>query len=115
MSAAKRNLLSFFYLNIIFYASILALCLIVDPFCIFHKPIFKKHKFFGNEVFMNLGQIETFLAKTKNYDSILIGTSHTENFYANDITQALDSIGTLKLLLVRWLSYRTRNNNTKSY
>jgi len=99
MTTAKRNLLSFLYLNIIFYVSTLVLCHIVDPFCIFHKPIFKNHRFFANEVFMNLGQIETFLAKTNDYDSILIGTSHTENFYANDITQALGSAGTLKLCL----------------
>ena len=99
MTTAKRNLLSFLYLNIIFYVSTLALCLIVDPFCIFHKPIFKNHRFFANEVFMNLGQIETFLTKTNDYDSILIGTSHTENFYANDITQAFGSVGTLKLCL----------------
>lgn len=99
MNTTKYNFLSFFYFNIIFFISSICLCFIIDPFCIFHKPIFKNHKFFANEVFMDLGQIETFLAKTNNYDSILIGTSHTENYFANDITQALDSVGTLKLCL----------------
>ncbi|MDR0393380.1 MAG: hypothetical protein LBH52_04085 [Puniceicoccales bacterium] len=48
---------------------------------------------------MNLGQIETFLKKTDDYDTLLVGTSHTENFLADEITHALKSKGTLKLCL----------------
>ena len=48
---------------------------------------------------MDLGMIETFLKKTNDYDTILVGTSHTENYLANEITDALNSKGTLKLCL----------------
>ena len=50
-------------------------------------------------MFIDLGEIDTFLKKTNDYDTILIGTSLTENYHANDITKALNSKGTLKLCL----------------
>ncbi|MDR0756046.1 MAG: hypothetical protein LBE99_04005 [Puniceicoccales bacterium] len=96
---AKRQVIFFILLNVCLFAGMVAFNYIIDPFCIFHKPIFKKPIFLGHEVFMNLGQIETFLKKTDDYDTILLGTSHTENFLADEITQALKSKGTLKLCL----------------
>ncbi len=94
---AKKQVKLFVCLNCIVAILIAGTSYVVDPFYLFHKPIWEKPTF--NSQDRNLGQIETFLKKTDDYDSILIGTSHTMNFIGNEISKSLDSKGTLKLCL----------------
>ena len=97
MECYKKNILFICTAGILLYLSAIVLCYTVDPYCIFHKSIFKNHVFFLSQNLMNRGQIETFLVKTDDYDSILVGTSHTENVYGSELTRVLNSRGTLKL------------------
>jgi hypothetical protein len=48
---------------------------------------------------MNLGQTETYLDKTDDFDTVLVGSSYTMSFFADEITRSLGSKGTLKLCL----------------
>lgn len=95
----KRNILGFLGINLSLIGFLTLLCFIVDPFCIFHKPWFRQAKFFGVEVLMNLGQIESYLKNSVDFDTILVGTSHTENTLGDDVTQAVHGKGSLKLCL----------------
>lgn len=95
----KRSVFLFLSLNVFILFGIVSFTYIIDPFYLFHNSIFHKKIFLGHELFMNLGEIDTFLKKTDDYDTILVGTSVTENFHANEITEALNSKGTLKLCL----------------
>lgn len=99
MNHFKHQVVLFSELIILGFISMAFVSFIVDPFCIFHKPFYKKNVFIPAEVFMDLGMIEMFLKKTDDYDTILVGTSHTENYLANEITDTLNSKGTLKLCL----------------
>lgn len=95
----KKSVFLFLSLNVFILFGIVSFAYIIDPFYLFHDSIFHKKIFLGHELFMDLGEIDTFLKKTNDYDTILVGTSLTENFYANEITEALNSKGTLKLCL----------------
>ena len=95
----KKSIFLFLNLNIFVLFCLITFGYTVDPFYFFHKSIFSRQIFLSHELFMDLGEIDTFLNKSNDYDTILVGTSLTENFHANEITRALESKGTLKLCL----------------
>lgn len=97
--SAQQQVKRFLGLHCIVTITIIITNYIVDPFHLFYKNIWAKHTYNLNAPFFNLGLIETFLKKSDDYDSILIGTSHTQNFIASEITQVLNTKGTLKLYL----------------
>ncbi len=96
---AKKHIKCFVLFSVFVLISVTLLNFTVDPFYLFHKPIWKRLIFIRNHVFTNLGQIETFLKKTNDYDTVLIGACYTENFIGEEISEVLNSKGTLKLSL----------------
>ncbi|MCQ2956266.1 MAG: hypothetical protein MJ218_03760 [Opitutales bacterium] len=69
----------------------------VDPYHIFHETRWNKNLWFGSQTLINLGQIETYLKRSNDYDSILVGSSHTMNFKGTDLAKAVGAKGVLKL------------------
>ncbi len=96
---SRKQIKLFLYLNVTFLFLIGLINYIVDPFTLFHQPIWKKPTFSVRQVFTNLGQIDTYLKNTDQYDCILIGTSHALNFSGKEVSKALEAKGTLKLCL----------------
>ena len=70
---------------------------IVDPYHIFHETRWNKNLWFGSQTLINLGQIETYLKRSNDYDGILVGSSHTMNFKGSDLAKAVGAKGVLKL------------------
>lgn len=87
----RKYTLLFFLGNVFFFLTICVIEWIVDPFCIFHKHYFKWQQYILPEVLTNLGQIETFLNKTEDYDTILVSSSLMKNTYAKDIAFSVKS------------------------
>ena len=70
---------------------------IVDPYHIFHETRWNKNLWFGSQTLINLGQIETYLKRSNDYDGILVGSSHSMNFKGSDLAKAVGAKGVLKL------------------
>jgi len=83
--------LLFFLCNLSLFLIVCSVEWIVDPFCIFHKHHFKWQQYILPEVLTNLGQIETFLKRTQDYDTILVSSSLMKNTYARDIAFSVRS------------------------
>lgn len=87
----RKYVLLFFLGNLSFFLAICVIEWIVDPFCIFHKHYFKWQQYILPEILTNLGQIETFLKRTQDYDTILVSSSLMKNTYAKDIAFSVKS------------------------
>ena len=70
---------------------------IVDPYHIFHETRWNKNLWFGSQTLINLGQIETYLKRSNDYDGILVGSSYSMNFKGSDLAKAVGAKGVLKL------------------
>ena len=94
---ARRNVL--FWLVLMWIFPWVAEALIIwsiDPYHIFHETRWNKNLWFGSQSLLNLGQIETYL-KPGDYDSVLLGSSHSMNFKGSDLAKAVGAKGVLKL------------------
>ena len=70
---------------------------IVDPYHIFHETRWNKNLWFGSQTLINLGQIETYLKRSNDYDGILVGSSYSMNFKGSDLAKGVGAKGVLKL------------------
>lgn len=66
----------------------------VDPFQYFHKHLYG---FSDNQRYQNIGLINSYLNSEDGYDSVIIGTSLSENFYPENVNRAMKWGKTLKL------------------
>ena len=105
MLRSKSNVLFFCIFNCICFIFILATCYFIDPFCIFHKPLFRKPKFPEDNVYLNLGLIRNYLSN--DYDTLLVSASYLWEMNADDISKALRSKKTLKLCLSSIFPYES--------
>ena len=73
----KKNILSFLWLNFSVVFILAASIYIVDPFCIYHRPLFFGHRYYNNQL-MNFGIVNTLL-KDSNYDTVIGVSSHFQD------------------------------------
>jgi hypothetical protein len=67
-----------------------ALVIGIDPFQIYHRPWTRAQGFLANQRYQNAGLINSYLANpAENYDSVIIGTSMSENFTGEDVSRIL--------------------------
>lgn len=78
-----------------------ALCVImVDPFQIYHRPLFSKMGLSSNQRYQNAGLINTYLSDPdEGYDSIVVGTSMSANITSAQIRSSFGWDKTLRLML----------------
>ena len=93
----RRNIVYFVIFTLLFWTIGPLMVYIVDPYHIFHETRWNKNLWFGNQTLINLGQIETYLKRSNDYDGILVGSSHTMNFKGSDLAKAVGAKGVLKL------------------
>lgn len=74
MSNFRKCVLLFLLCHFSLYGGFLVVTYIIDPFCIWHKPWFKNHRFFNDQM-MNFGIANTLLKDTK-YDTVIGVSSH---------------------------------------
>jgi len=76
------------------------IAILVDPFQIYHKSLFGTDKFTKNQRYQNAGVINSYLAdKKEGFDSIILGTSMTENFDPTNVANKMNWDRTLSLSL----------------
>lgn len=80
----KRTIGAFFAGCLLFGSLFILLAYVVDPLQFYHKPWFYKPVYMTEQRFQNPG-----LAKNYDYDTIIIGTSMTENFFPSKVEEAL--------------------------
>lgn len=89
-----------YFLTLIFLASLVMLLpalfvVLVDPFQIYHKHFLLEPKFSGNQRYQAAGFINSWL--DESYDSVIVGTSLTENTFACDAAEIMSFDKTMKL------------------
>ena len=94
---SRRNIVYFIIFTLLFWTIGPLMVYIVDPYHIFHETRWNKNLWFGSKTLINLGQIETYLKRSNDYDGILVGSSHTMNFKGSDLAKAVGAKGVLKL------------------
>lgn len=77
MDIFRKNVLLFFGWNAVLIAFLALITFIVDPFCLWHTPWLKGHKYFNDQM-MNFGIIRTLL-KDPQYDTIIGVSSHFQD------------------------------------
>ncbi|MCQ2955970.1 MAG: hypothetical protein MJ218_02140 [Opitutales bacterium] len=95
--SSRRNILYFFIFTLLFWTIGPLMVYLIDPYHIFHETRWNKNLWFGSQPLINLGQIETYFKRSNDYDSILVGSSHTMNFKGSDLVKAVGAKGMLKL------------------
>ena len=80
----RRNIVYFVIFTLLFWTIGPLMVYIVDPYHICHETRWNKNLWFGSQSLLNLGQIETYL-KPGDYDSVLLGSSHSMNFKGSDL------------------------------
>lgn len=90
----KKKVYLFFSIVVFIIASIGLTNYIIDPFQIFHKH---DYRFYGNQRYQNVGLINSYLNSSDGYNSIIIGTSMTENFVPSEMENLLGWGKVLKL------------------
>ena len=93
----RRNIVYFIIFTLLFWTIGPLMVYIVDPYHIFHETRWNKNLWFGNKTLINLGQIETYLKRSNDYDGILVGSSYSMNFQGSDLAKAVGAKGVLKL------------------
>ena len=78
----KKKVYLFFSILVFIIGSIGLINYIMDPFQIFRKH---GHGFDSNQRYQNVGLINSYLNSSDGYDSIIIGTSVTENFTPSEV------------------------------
>jgi len=88
----RRFLVTFLSVVVLLLATVAAFNFAVDPFQFFHKPVLYRPAYFpGFQRYQNVG-----LARNYHYDTVIIGSSVTENFYPSHVNRALH-VNALKL------------------
>ena len=87
----KRTLLVFLASSLLFSAVVMLTAFIVDPLQHYRKPTLYSPIYYTEQRYQNPG-----LARNYDYDTIIIGTSMTENFVPSEVDKALGG-KTLKL------------------
>ncbi len=78
MSNYKFCTLFFIGINILVAISIAVLTYTLDPFCIWHMPWFKFHKYYNNQL-MNIGLINNILPNNPQIDTFIGINSHFQD------------------------------------
>lgn len=81
---SKKALLLFVILSLVLSSLLIVLNVVLDPLQFYHKATWYKPVFSTEERYQNPG-----LAKNYDYDTIIIGTSMTQNFRPSEIDQVL--------------------------
>ncbi|SES95142.1 stalk domain-containing protein [Paenibacillus sp. NFR01] len=89
---ARETVLRFLFLTGMLAVVMALLVLFIDPLQFYHRPGWYTPVFSKQERYQNPG-----LAKNFDYDTIIIGTSMTENFLPSEVTRALGGTKTMKL------------------
>ncbi len=96
-----RFIKTFIKILILTIIAVIAINLIIDPFQIFRKSTLYKVEYLGgDERYLNAG-----LIKSYDFNSIAIGSSLSENFSNNDISQYLKFNRPIKLCISGSSSY----------
>ena len=90
----KKKVYLFFSILVFIIGSIGLINYIMDPFQIFRKH---DHGFDSNQRYQNVGLINSYLNSSDGYNSIIIGTSVTENFIPSEVENLLGWGKVLKL------------------
>ncbi|OPA78512.1 hypothetical protein BVG16_11625 [Paenibacillus selenitireducens] len=88
---SKKALLLFVILSLVFSSLLIVINVVIDPLQVYHKASWYKPIFSREERYQNPG-----LAKNYDYDTIIIGTSMTQNFRPSEVGQILNGT-TMKL------------------
>jgi len=84
-SAMYKRTIGWFLLGCMLIGSLfILLAYIVDPLQLYHKPWFYKPVYLTEQRYQNPG-----LAKNYDYETIIIGTSMTENFFPSKVEEAI--------------------------
>lgn len=78
MNIYKFCTLLFVGINIFLAVSIAVLTYVVDPFCIWHMPWFKFHKYYNNQL-MNIGLVNNILPNNPQIDTFIGISSHFQD------------------------------------
>jgi hypothetical protein len=98
--SAKNFILTLFSAMIILAAAGMSITYILDPFQIFHSSWFVKDRYVpAHERFQNAGLIRRMLERDDCCDTVIIGTSHSQNFLPSHVAKAFNGHGTLQLSL----------------
>lgn len=88
----RRFLVTFLGTVVLFLGTVAVFNFVVDPFQFFRKPFLYRPAYFpGFQRYQNVG-----LARNYRYDTVIIGSSVTENFYPSYVNRALH-VNALKL------------------
>lgn len=85
MNRYKKWILSIICMMLLFFASVAALVIWVDPFFQYHKPLEKFPYLVDNQLSQNPG-----MAKHLEYDSVILGSSMTVNFNTDWFGELMD-------------------------
>jgi hypothetical protein len=84
-SALHRRTVGWFFLGCLLFAGLAVLTsYVVDPLQFYHKPWFYKPVYLTEQRYQNPG-----LAKNYEYETIIIGSSMTENFFPSQVEEAI--------------------------
>lgn len=98
--SAKYFILSLFSAMIFLAALGMIFAYILDPFQIFHSSWFAKDRYVPKyERFQNAGLIRRMLERDDCCDTVIIGTSHSQNFLPSYVDKHFNGHGTLQLSL----------------
>ena len=88
----RRFLVTFLGAVVLLLGTVAAFNFVVDPFQFFRKPLLYRPAYFpGFQRYQNVG-----LARNYHYDTVIIGSSVTENFYTSYVNRVLH-VNALKL------------------
>ena len=97
---AKNFILTLFSAMAVLAALGVSVAYILDPFQIFHSSWFIKDRYVpAYERFQNAGLIRRILERDDCCDTVIIGTSHSQNFLPSYVAKAFKGHGTLQLSL----------------
>ncbi len=91
MNKYKKWIISILCVIFVFFASVAALVIYVDPFFQYHAPLEEFPYLVDNQLSQNPG-----MAKHMEYDSVILGSSMTVNFNTNWFSELMD-LNTIKL------------------
>jgi len=81
--AGKRAMRLFLAMSAAWAAVIILFTFVADPFLVYHRPTWYQPTFYSQERYMNQGLVRQF-----EYDTIIIGTSMTQNFRPSQVNEA---------------------------
>ena len=94
MNKAKTYIAAFVLVALLFTLGPALLVLLVDPYHIYHKGFIKPVLFSTSERYQNAGLINSYL---DGHDAIIIGSSLSQNFDAEQVSRALGWKNTMRL------------------